>query len=96
MEKTPPRGFQISTKSQESYANPFTVKLPLLRVAHPTDDDKNREVEKVRKEIEKSRQSKNLVESVDSDDLARNTSIKGVPNGAAAGRPTSGGKLPYA
>jgi hypothetical protein len=55
-------------------------------VAHPTDDDKNREVENVRKELEKSR-SKNLIESQDSDDLDRNISMKGVP----AAKPSSSG-----
>lgn len=58
----------------------------MLRVAHPTDDDKNREVEKVRKELEKSK-SKHFIESQDSDDLAHNVSIKGIP----AARPSSGG-----
>jgi hypothetical protein len=84
MYSSPPRSLHTTTKSAEVYANPFAVRLPLLRVAHPTDDDKNREVEKVRKELEKSR-SKNLVESQDSDDLARNISIKGVPAGRPSG-----------
>lgn len=86
MHSTPPRSLHTTAKSTEAYTNPFAVRLPLLRVAHPTDDDKNREVENVRKELEKSR-SKNLIESQDSDDLDRNISMKGVP----AAKPSSSG-----
>ena len=90
MHSTPPRSLHTTAKSTEAYANPFAVRLPLLRVAHPTDDDKNREVENVRKELEKSR-SKNLIESQDSDDLDRNISMKGVP----AAKPSSSGQTPF-
>jgi hypothetical protein len=50
----------------------FAVKMPLLRVAHPSDDDCKRELERLKKQ--------NAKPEVDSsDDLTRNISTKGVP-----------------
>lgn len=46
-------------------------------MAHPTDDDKNREIEKVKHDLAKSRASQNLMASVDSDGYKPST--KGVP-----------------
>ena len=62
----------------EGYTNPFQVKLPLLRVAHPSDADKTREIEKVRTEIAKT----NLIQSAESDGFKPST--KGVPTQAKA------------
>jgi hypothetical protein len=76
MQASPPRTSSI--RSAETYTNPFQIKLPLLRVAHPTDADRNREIEKVKNELAKTRQSQNLVESGDSDAFVGKPSTKGV------------------
>lgn len=57
------------------------MKLPLLRVAHPTDEDRDREVEKVRSQL--ARQSQNLIQSAESDVLNAKPSTKGVPGKSA-------------
>ena len=54
----------------------FAVKMPLLRVAHPSDEDSKRELERLK---QKSKQAR--VDS--SDDFARDISTKGVPKNAA-------------
>lgn len=53
-----------------------------MRVAHPTDEDKNREIEKVRHDLAKTKTSQNLVASADSDGFKPST--KGVPPAAKA------------
>jgi hypothetical protein len=54
-----------------------------LRVAHPTDEDKNREITKVKNDLAKSRQSQVLGESAESDVFIGKPSTKGVPGKTA-------------
>lgn len=66
----------------EKYTNPFAVKLPLLRVAHPSAEDNAHELDKLKTTLgEKKKRDKNLLnESLDAEDsLTRDLSTKGVP-----------------
>ena len=66
----------------QTYTNPFAVKLPLLRVAHPTDEHNQQEINKLKTTLgEKAKRDKNLLaESLDQEDsLQRDESTKGVP-----------------
>ena len=52
----------------------FVVKMPLLRVAHPSDEDCKKELDRLKKQI------KPIIEE-NSEDLVRDISTKGVPKG---------------
>ena len=73
----------MTTAAASNYANPFTVKLPLLRVAHASDADNQHQMNQLRTTLEeKAAQNKNLIaDSVDADDsLSRDISSKGIPS----------------
>ena len=77
----------VTAASEAAYANPFTVKLPLLRVAHASDAENARHMSQVKTTLEeKARQNKDLIaDSVDAEDsLSRDISTKGVPAGSRA------------
>ena len=57
----------------------FAVKMPLLRVAHPSDEDCKKELDRLKK------QSKPAYEE-SADDLVREVSTKGVPKGVSEAR----------
>ena len=42
----------MTTAAASNYANPFTVKLPLLRVAHASDADNQHQMNKLRTTLE--------------------------------------------
>ena len=65
------------------------MKLPLLRVAHPSAEDGRAELDKLKTTLgEKSRRDKNLLnESLDPEDsLQRDISTKGVPKDGKSGQ----------
>ena len=65
------------------------MKLPLLRVAHPSAEDGKVELDKLKTTLgEKSRRDKNLLnESLDPEDsLQRDISTKGVPKDGKSGQ----------
>ena len=69
------------------YSNPFAVKLPLLRVAHPSADEGKREVEKVKTTLGQKSKANMLDESLDVEDsLQRDVSTKGVPGKSTSGQ----------
>jgi len=53
-------------------AGAFAVKMPLLRVAHPSDEDCKRELDRLKKSSMQKNEESN-------DDLVREISTKGVP-----------------
>ena len=64
----------------QQYSNPFAVKLPLLRVAHPSGEDNKLELDKVRTTLGEKSKKNLLNESLDAEDsLQRDASTKGVP-----------------
>lgn len=51
----------------------FAVKMPLLRVAHPTDEDRLREIDRIQKK------AKPQLQDEYSNDFTRDISSKGIP-----------------
>ena len=52
----------------QQYSNPFAVKLPLLRVAHPSGEDNKLELDKVRTTLGEKSKKNLLNESLDAED----------------------------
>lgn len=76
----------MSTNTAPSYANPFQVKLPLLRVAHATDAENQQHMNQLKTTLdEQDRKNKNLIQDSD-DSLSRDISNKGVPTSGARQR----------
>ena len=59
------------------YSAPIAVKLPLLRVAHPSGEQCEAEVQKLRNNLTAPALGRNVLDSQDS--LGRDISTKGVP-----------------
>ena len=71
-----------------SYTNPFAVKLPLLRVAHPSSADNEHEIDKLKTTLAEKSKKNMLTDSQDAEDsLTRDLSTKGVPPRSKDGQP---------
>ena len=74
----------MASQGTASYANPFTVKLPLLRVAHATDAEHQQQLNQVRSNLqEQAKSNMNVVADSGDDSLSRDISSKGIPSADA-------------
>ena len=76
----------MTSANTGSYSNPFTVKLPLMRVAHASDQENAQHMNHLKTTLDKqAQQNRNLIaNSMDGDDsLSRDISSKGVPTSTA-------------